>query len=214
MEATNSNLVEGILAAAREKAQSIMAEANTIVLERRRATADRAERIKAETRDAAEKSIQELERKESLNIGMESRRILLRVREEILGIVLNGVEKRMAELISEPEYERVLLGWIVEAAIGLEAPAAEVLTSQAEKAFVTAALLRTAEREVTERTGRQLSLSLSAAPPSLSQGVVVTSLDRKTAYNNQVATRILRAQSEIRRMLHSTLGNMRAADEG
>jgi vacuolar-type H+-ATPase subunit E/Vma4 len=46
---------------------------------------------------------------------------------------------------------------------------------------------------------------LSETLPLKSQGVVLTAADGRTAYNNQVKTRILRKEREIRMAIYNTL---------
>jgi vacuolar-type H+-ATPase subunit E/Vma4 len=62
-------------------------------------------------------------------------------------------------------------------------------------------------RRIQKQTGRQTSLTLSDARPLQSQGVVLTAADGRTAFNNQVRTRMLRKQREIRMLIYDTLFN-------
>jgi vacuolar-type H+-ATPase subunit E/Vma4 len=50
-----------------------------------------------------------------------------------------------------------------------------------------------------------VKLTLSAAPPLKSQGVVLTALDGRTAFNNQVKTRLQRSQRQIRTLIYDAL---------
>ena len=52
--------------------------------------------------------------------------------------------RRLAEWVKDPGYREILKGWIVEAAVGLEAEKALVATSQAEARHMDDALLREA----------------------------------------------------------------------
>jgi vacuolar-type H+-ATPase subunit E/Vma4 len=50
-----------------------------------------------------------------------------------------------------------------------------------------------------------MTLTLSDTPPLKSQGVVLTAADGRTAFNNQVKTRMLRKQREIRMLIYNAL---------
>ena len=49
---------------------------------------------------------------------------------------------------------------------------------------------------------RDVALELSSDPPLLQQGVVLQTGEGRVEFNNQVATRLIRYQSEIRRIIH------------
>ena len=55
------------------------------------------------------------------------------------------------------------------------------------------------------KTGRQINLQLSKELPLKSQGVVLTAADGRTAFNNQIRTRMLRKEREIRMTIYDTL---------
>jgi vacuolar-type H+-ATPase subunit E/Vma4 len=99
----------------------------------------------------------------------------------------------------------VLLGWIVEAAIGLGLPEATVNASAPELPLLEEGLLAEAERRVRELTGREVRLGRAEGDPLAGQGVVLLGRGGRLAYNNQVSTRLLRRQSEIRKMIYDGL---------
>ncbi len=49
-------------------------------------------------------------------------------------------------------------------------------------------------------TGGKISIKKSDENPLFAQGIVLTSINHKTAFNNQVPTRLLRYQSEMRKL--------------
>ncbi len=58
---------------------------------------------------------------------------------------------------------------------------------------------------VKKQTGEAVTLSLSKAEPMSLQGVILTSEDGRTAFNNQVKTRLSRNQRQIKRLIHNAL---------
>ena len=112
--------------------------------------------------------------------------------------VMAEVDKRLKDLLSDPSFSKTLVSWIAEAAIGLDRKEAKV--SFSEKTPVTEEMLREAEALVKKETGASLSLSLDSERLS-GAGVVVSSLDGKVSYNNQLEVRMRRYSRDIRRIV-------------
>ena len=110
-------------------------------------------------------------------------------------------------MTGDENYRSVLVNWITEAAVGLGAESARINASEKERALISDHMLSEIARRIQKNTGKQVSLTLSDAKPLQSQGVVLTAADGRTAFNNQVKTRILRKQREIRTLIYDTLFN-------
>ena len=113
-------------------------------------------------------------------------------------LVMKEAEKRLADIVSSADFSRILISWIAEAAIGLDRKEAKV--SFSEKAPVDEGMLREAEKLVKEETGADVSLSLDSSRVS-SPGVILTSIDGKVSYNNQLDVRMRRYSRDIRRII-------------
>ena len=110
-------------------------------------------------------------------------------------------------MTGDENYRSVLVNWITEAAIGLGAESAHINASEKERALINDHMLSEIARNIQKRTGKQASLTISDAKPLLFQGVVLTAADGRTAFNNQVRTRMLRKQREIRMLIYNALFN-------
>jgi vacuolar-type H+-ATPase subunit E/Vma4 len=203
--AGRAELVEGIASDARAEAAKIIAAAEQEAEGRRKAAASQAASILEEARRRAQETVHGIKRQGEQTAAVETRRMGLRVREEISQRVATGAGRKLAGMIGSPAYRDVLKGWIVEATLGLNAPEAEVLASGPEMAEVDDALLAAAAAEVKRLSGVTVRLSRSAGHPLVGQGVVITAGDGRTAFNNQVATRMERYQSEIRKLIYEAL---------
>ena len=93
----------------------------------------------------------------------------------------------------------------MEAAIGLGQPEAAVNASSAELPLLDQGLLAEAERRVQALGGRAVRLSRLEGEPLAGQGVVLVGRGGRLTYNNQVSTRLLRRQTEIRKMIYDGL---------
>ncbi|HEQ72545.1 MAG TPA: hypothetical protein ENN69_08655 [Spirochaetia bacterium] len=208
MEETNTDqgkLIEDIREDAAKEAAQILADAERTAEERKKVF----ERQIAELKTEAEKSVAEqialLEKNLAATFSVEKRRITLHARDRIFKEIMERIERRFFEKIKEKNYPQVLLGWITEAAIGLGAPEAVINASASERPLIDKKLLERARAKVKELTHRDTVLTLSAEPPLLPQGIVLSSADGRTAFNNQVRTRLKRNQSRIQKLIYDRL---------
>lgn len=182
-------LFDGILQSAREEVASILAQAEQDAEALRQSFAEKAKDAADVEQRRTGKQIQEIERRSESAIRNLQRKHALTHNERLRSRVMQKVSEKMASLIGQESYRRVLVGWIAEAAVGLDRPEAEVACSFKER--IDGPLLSEAEELVFKTTGKRVSLS-PAATSLTAQGVVVSSIDGKVAYNNQVATRLAR----------------------
>ena len=201
MNQSKDILIAGIEADARQEEEKLLAEAEQQAADKRKYGDQKIESILADARQRAEKQAEEINRKVVSSVEMEVRRRSLRLRDTILQDLMRQVEDRMKMRIATPDYRAVLLHWIVEAARGLSVDAAEVNASAAERELIDETLLR----EAMEILEHKVVLTLSKAEPLGGQGVVLTSVNGRLAFNNQVRTRIQRRQRGIHVLIHDAL---------
>ena len=202
---SQGGLIEGIAQDAQAEARRLVEEAEKAAAERREATARQTQAILEEARGKAAEQGRGVRRQAASSAKMETKRIALRVREQAARLVLEQARERLARLVGSPEYREVLLGWIVEAAIGLGQAEAAVNASARELPLLDPALLAEAEKRVQELGGRAVRLVKAEGEPLAGQGVVLVARGGRLAYNNQVSTRLLRRQTEIRKMIYDGL---------
>jgi vacuolar-type H+-ATPase subunit E/Vma4 len=200
-----ADLVAGIAQDAAAEAERILGEAEKAAEDRTRGARDQAQALIQQAESKAEEQAERVRAQSDSSLRMERRRISLKLQEQAVQEVLNRVRRRLAEMIGTREYRDVLLAWIVEAAIGLGAAEAAVNASAAERKQIDRKLLQEAESKVRELTGKKVSLKLAEGDPLIPQGVVLKAADGRMEFNNQVATRLLRRQSEVRKVIQDTL---------
>ena len=66
-------------------------------------------------------------------------------------------------------------------------------------------LLSEAMEKIRAQSGRKIELKLSDGQPLNSQGIVLTAADGRTAFNNQVKTRMLRNQRKIQALIYKSI---------
>ena len=189
--------------------QGILQEARARAAEKEAAAEKESAAIIAEAHERAGKEAMMEERSFSVRLDQiqareESARRNIDRLSELRGLdsayraVMAEVEQRLQKKIADPSFSDVLVTWIAEAAIGLDRKEAKV--SFSEKTPVTPEMLRAAEHLVKKETGADVQLSID--PERLSgAGVVLSSMDGKVSYNNQLDVRMRRYSRDIRRIV-------------
>lgn len=205
VEREKASLISGIVEDARMEEEKIMKDAEHQAAEKRKYAEKKIESLLNEAREKAEEQARTVKKKILSGVELEVKRLSMRIQDSVVRDIMDRVEKKLGSMVDDAHYRSVLIDWITEAAIGLEAPSADVNASEKERRMIDKDLLSDAARKVHELTGKQVTLALSEAPPPKIQGVVLTAADGRTAFNNQVKTRLLRRQRDIRMMIYEVL---------
>lgn len=200
-------LIAGIEADARSEEKRIVDEAETQAAEKRKYSEKKIESLLDEARKKAKEQAENAKKKIISAAELEVKRCSMRIRDSVVQDIMDRAQKKLGSMTGDENYKSVLVSWITEAAIGLGVESALVNASQEERALINDHMLSEIARRIQQQTGRQTSLTLSDAGPLQYQGVVLTAADGRTAYNNQVRTRMLRKQREIRMLIYDTLFN-------
>jgi len=198
-------LISGIETDARDEEKEIIADAEKKAEEKRKYAEKKIEALLSDARRDAEEQAETVKKRIISGAEFEIKRRSLRLRGVLMREITDRVEKKFALMIGDSKYKSVLADWITEAAVGLDAESAQINVSEKERGLVDAELLAEVGKRIYEHAGKQMVLSLSDAEPLKSQGVVLTAADGRTAFNNQVTTRMLRSQREIRTLTYNAL---------
>jgi vacuolar-type H+-ATPase subunit E/Vma4 len=207
-----TDLIDGIAQDAGAETEKIIAEAEKAAEERIHGAQEQAKAMVLQAESKAEEQAERIRAQSASSLRMERRRTHLRMQEQAVQEVLSRTRRRLAEMIGSPEYRDVLLAWIVEAAIGLGVEQATVNASAPERKQIDKRLLKDAQSKLMELTGREVSLTLAEGGPLIPQGVVLKAADGRVEFNNQVTTRLLRQQSEIRKMIQDIIWKNESSD--
>ena len=200
-EKGKEQLISGILRDARGEAEAITRESEKAVRERAEAVRGQADRIIREAGEKAREDAEAVRENSRRAAETELQRIRLKTQKELLGRIIREAQAKIEAMMEDRGYRDILRDWIVEAALGLSVDEAVVNASRREMDFIDVALLTEASGAVEKISGRKIKLKKSEENPLPAQGVVLTSADGKTAFNNQVHVRLLRYQSEIRSLV-------------
>jgi len=200
-------LISGIEADARAEEEKIIREAEVQAAEKRKHSEKKIESLLNDAQKKAKEQAETAKKKIISTAEREVKRCSMRVRDSVVQDITERVEKKLSSMAGDENYRSVLVNWITEAAIGLGAESAHINASEEERTLINDHMLSEIARSIQKQTGKQASLTLSDAKPLKSQGIILTAADGRTAFNNQVRTRMLRKQREIRMLIYNTLFN-------
>ena len=200
-------LISGIEEDARAEQEKIIKEAEVQAAEKRKHSEKKIESLLNDAKEKAKEQAETAKNKIIAAAERDVKRSFMRIQDSIVQDIIDRVEKKISSMTGDKNYRPVLVNWITEAAIGLGAESAHINASQEERALIDDRMLSEIARRIQKQTGKQISLTLSDANPLQYQGVVLTATDGRIAFNNQVKTRMLRKQREIRTMIYNTLFN-------
>ncbi|MBN1803746.1 MAG: hypothetical protein JW837_00715 [Sedimentisphaerales bacterium] len=205
VEKGKAELISGLESDARIEEQQIIEEAEKQAAERRKYAEKKFEEILNEARTDAQKQADAVKVKSLSGVQLELKRHSMSVRSGLMREIINRVEDKLASMTDNENYRSVLINWIVEAFIGLGVEAARVNASEKERKFINDQLLSEVKEKIRAQTDKESQLKLSDDEPLKLQGVVLTAADGRTAFNNQVKTRISRNQREIRTLIYDVV---------
>jgi vacuolar-type H+-ATPase subunit E/Vma4 len=205
VEREKAALISGIETDARAEEEKIIKEAETQAAEKKKYSEKKIGSLLDEARTKAQEQAEAAKKKIVSTAEREVKRRSMRVRDEVMQDIMARVEEKLASMIGGDDHRSALAGWLTEAAIGLDAEAVLVNASTGELRLIDDKMLSEVKDRFHGQTGKHITLTLSDARPLQSQGVVLTAADGRTAFSNQVRTRMLRYKREIQTLIHSTL---------
>jgi V/A-type H+-transporting ATPase subunit E len=204
-------LVSGIEQDAKQDAERILEEARKEAERRLLYAEKQAESIVREASEKAAEQVERIHAQRLSGVTIDAKRRSMRIRDEIFDQVMSRTRERLKSLVEGKDYSEVLLNLMVEAVMGLDAHVVKVNGSETERKIITQKLLDEVERRVKSLAGRKIRLELSEESPLQGLGVVLTSDDGRTAYNNQLETRMKRLSSDARRIIYDrVIGDTRS----
>jgi len=204
-EQDKASLISDIETDAQAEVEAILKEAEKQIAEKKQYAQKQIESILDDARLKGREQAEEIKKKAIRAVQREVRRRAMHLQATVVQSVMDRVESRLAAMIHDGDYRTALAGWIAEAAVGLGADSAEVNASETERSLIDDLLLSHAAEKARAATGSQVALTWSSAPPLPGQGVVLTASDGRTAFNNQVKTRLLRNRRRIHMLIHDGL---------
>ena len=198
-----NELIAGIRKDAEIEAEKIVKDARVTASDKLQAKEMKIKAIEREAIKKIEKQVDIIEKNSVSSIKVEQKRIELKIREKLINNVIEKVAEKIKVESTSNKYKGILQGWLLEASIGLGEEEVEVNGSAVELKIITDSYLKDVEKQYHDLTGGKIKFRKTDKNPLFAQGIVLTSLNHKTSFNNQVPTRLLRYQSEMRKTIYS-----------
>jgi vacuolar-type H+-ATPase subunit E/Vma4 len=198
-------IIAGITAEAQVQAAALIEQAERTAGQKLKSWELQKSRLRDEARAEAEAKAEELRRSGYSRLKIDQRKRRLQLHEQLVGELTQQALSDTQALIETDRYPAILQGLIAEAAIGIRTETAIVSSSAQELPLITDSLLEAVIAQVKDETGRAMNLTVSGSEPLPGQGVILTSEDGNVAFSNQIRTRLLRYQSEIRHLIYRRL---------
>lgn len=196
--ANNNLLLDGIIDEAQKKADAVLKDAQKQCGRiARDGQARAADLVAQEDREQKNRLSAVAYRRDAAKQSAKRKAALVRI-DASYRAVMARVDEKFASLARSKAFRPTLVNWIAEAAVGLDLREAKVAFSPL--CPVDEPMLREAEALVEKATGAAVRLSLDSKPLR-SFGVVLSSPDGKISFNNEVAVRLRRYDSEIRTLV-------------
>ncbi|MBN1578158.1 MAG: hypothetical protein JW913_16480 [Chitinispirillaceae bacterium] len=205
VENGTERILAGIAADAAREAASIIAETEKVAAERIAFARQKAEGVRTEAVKKAEEQAAQIKQTVLSSLKIALKREKMRTQDGLLQEIMAHVHRKLAAAVTAPEYRSTLVNWIVEAATGLGASSAVVNASAAERTLIDDRMLHEVKVRASSLLHTSVDLTIASEAPLVEQGIVVTAADGRTAFNNQVATRIRRMEQQIRNRVYDAL---------
>ncbi len=197
--------LDEILLNARREADELISQAEEQATSRREGALSQEATLRKSTESQLEQERLRAEKQADQKIAGEIRRKELLLRDRFMKDALVMAREKLIALTESDEYEPLLADWVLEGALGLDVAEAEVNGRKRERDIMTENWLRKQEERLETDFGRKVKLTLSADPPLLSPGVLIRQKKGRLVYNNQIETRLLRKQSDLRKIIYQEL---------
>ncbi len=205
-EVTGSReFLDEILTHAHTEAEELVSQAEKRAESRKKSALAQEESLMREAEKQLEEERKRLEKLSDQKISSEIRRKELQLRDRFMSEALDYTREKLIGMTATEEYSSVLADWVLEGVLGLDVETVELNGRVREREIMTDEWLREQEKRLKKEFGRDVRISLSSDAPLIGAGVVAKQKGGRLVYNNQIDTRLLRKQSELRKAIYEEL---------
>jgi vacuolar-type H+-ATPase subunit E/Vma4 len=204
-EGEKSSLITGIENDAQVEVEKIVKEAEKQSEERKVYAKKQVDTILKEAEVRADSQYESIKKTILAGAKVEVNRKAMEIRKKITDFIDEQVREQYRGMLKTSEYRKLLLNWIIEAAVGLEKQVVIINSSASERDLIDKTLLTEAKTQIKKISGQDITFKISQQPVLTSQGVVLTADDEKTSFNNQIYNRMRRKQKDIQNLIFEKL---------
>lgn len=190
-------LIDSIKKEAHDEAQKILDSAYRVVEERKKSTDEQIMKIKADNDEKASQQVNAIAQDGIRKIESLKRKQMLALKTEIVNHVIERVNEKFNDLLSQPEYKEMMIEWTVEAALGLAEKDPILRVTASCRPLIDDVFLNQAAQRYRELTGEDIIFTLAPEVITKGYGIVLESKNGKMGYNNLLETRLDRHKDTI-----------------
>jgi vacuolar-type H+-ATPase subunit E/Vma4 len=200
--APEASMIEKILGDGRAQAERLLESARRSAEAERRKTEAQAEKARREILNRAERKIKTLRSKEIATGHIESKRILLRAREEAIAKIFGTIEQELYKVRQQPsEYKDALRNLALEAVAAIGMSEVVLKVAREDKALIGEAFVEDITARVRSGAGRDVKVALEFDPALSAGGCVAASSDGRIVFDNTFKRRLERMRPALRSVI-------------
>jgi vacuolar-type H+-ATPase subunit E/Vma4 len=194
-----TGIVDKILSDGKAQAQRLIDSAKRSAEGEIAKAQQEAQKVRQEIVSEAQRKVRTLMSKEAAGAHIESKRMLLRAREEAISSVFKIIEQGLVALRdNQPDYVRALGSLATEAAAAVGGPRVSLKVGPRDKDLVDHAFLDAVERRIKETTQQDIKLELVVDPELSGGGCMAASEDGRIVFDNTFRRRLERMKHGLR----------------
>jgi vacuolar-type H+-ATPase subunit E/Vma4 len=195
-------MVEKIIGDARSEADRAIKNAERSVEAERRKAQNRAEAARQEILESVQRKADRLRSKEIASAQIESKRLLLKAREQAIAGVLEIIEQGVVELREDPSrYRKALRKLAAEAVTAVDLPEVLLRVAPEDAALTEGGFIAEVAGDVKTLSGRDVQIRIEIDSDLPSGGCIAASGDGRIIYDNTFRRRLERMKPGLRSLI-------------
>jgi len=201
----SSQFLDNLLEDVEKQVRHLIEEAEKRAESKSRQTDEQIEKLYAQAEIRKKEEQEKADRRHRQNLKVALRREELRIRENWNKRLLDQAEEKVLEIRKTDAYSWVLKDWVLEAVLGLSVAEVEINGAPRERELLTPEFLSEQEKELLKKWNLKVKIHLADDKALSLPGIMVKEKQGRLVFNNQLKTRILRKQSELRQRIYHRL---------
>jgi len=183
---------------ARREVESIISRAEKSAAELRARYSSDAGKVRDEILERARAKADAVRRRTLSGVNLETKRMSLQAREEIIGEVLSMVMDKLEGLRKEDRYRDILKGLLLEAFEALGERETVAIFDEADRDLVDEGFISEVRSHLNELYGDDVSLEVSREFHRSGGGLILRSKDGRVSFDNTFDARLRRMRDSLR----------------
>jgi vacuolar-type H+-ATPase subunit E/Vma4 len=192
-------IIEKILSDGRAQAERMIASAKRSVEAERRKAESEAEKVRGEILGRVKRKAENLKSKEIASAQIESKRILLRAREQAISKAFTKIEEELSNVRANPTgYRKALANLAAEAVTAIGQPEVRLKLHPDDAPMADETFLSELRQRTEDMTGNEVQALVEADPAISGGGCTALSQDGRIVFDNTFGRRLERMKTGLR----------------